>query len=127
MLVTKYTIETSASSATIWNIWQDVANWNTWDQGIECSILKGLFQTGSSGTLKPKGGPSLTFTLTLVEPLKTFIAESKLPFAQIIVSHFLKERQGKTFVTHQTEMKGPLAFLFAYLIGRNIKKTYPKK
>ena len=127
MLIVKYTLETKASPKDIWSIWQDVKNWNTWDHGIEYSAINGPFQEGTTGILKPKGGPLVHTRLTCVEPFKRFVDESKLFLAKIIVSHFLTESGGKTLVTHQIEMTGPLAFLFAYLIGRTMKKNLPQE
>lgn len=57
--------------------------------------------------------------------MKSFVDESKLPGARIIMSHTLTESAGRLLLTHQIEMKGPLAFLFAYLIGRTMKKNLP--
>lgn len=127
MLIIKHTVETQASSEDIWHIWQDVKNWNTWDHGIEYSSLDGPFIEGTTGSLKPKGGPLVRTRLTCVEPLKMFVDESKLFLARIIVSHYLTESSSKTQVTHKIEMTGPLAFLFAYLIGRTMKKNLPQE
>jgi hypothetical protein len=127
MLIIKHTIKTTASPAAIWQVWQDVASWNTWDHGIEFSTLDGPFVEGTTGTLKPKGGPLVHTKLTRVESMKAFVDESKLPFTHIIVSHFMREVDGKTEVTHQIEMKGLLAFFFAQLIGRTMKKNLPKE
>lgn len=125
MLIIKHTIETTARPSDIWQIWQDVANWHTWDHGIEYATSDGPFVAGTRGTLKPKGAPLVHTQLTCVEPMKKFVDESRLPFARIIVSHFLTEEFGRTYVTHQIEMKGILSFLFAYLIGREMKKNLP--
>lgn len=65
MLIIKHTIKTTASPAAIWHIWQDVAHWNTWDHGIEYSTLDGPFAEGTTGTLKPKGGPLVSLQLAL--------------------------------------------------------------
>lgn len=124
MLIIEHTVETTATPEAIWHIWEDVTNWNTWDAGLEFSTLNGPFKTGTPGTLKPKGGPLFHTKLTGVEPLKSFSDEAKLPFfTRIIVKHSLKPLSGKTLVTHRIEMKGPLAFLFSYLIGRDMKKN----
>jgi hypothetical protein len=125
MLIIKHTVETKASASAVWSIWQDVQNWNTWDPGIEYATLNGPFEAGIKGTLKPKGGPLVQTCLTHVEPMKMFIDESKLPLARIIVIHTITESKGKRLVTHQIEMKGIFACLFAYLIGRNMKKNLP--
>jgi hypothetical protein len=102
-----------------------VSNWNTWDHGITHSAINGPFKEGTTGTLKPKGGPLVHTKLTAVEPMKMFIVESKLPFARIIISHFMNVSNGKTQVAHQIEMNGPLAFVFAFLVGRTMKKNLP--
>ena len=127
MLIIKHTVETVASSDAIWEIWQDVTHWNTWDHGLEFSTIEGPFKAGSMGTLKPKGGPLVPMKLTSVEPKKLFIGEVKLALARIIFSHFVIESNGKTHVTHQIEMTGPLAFFFAFVIGRKMKKNLPQE
>ncbi len=127
MLIVKHTVETTASSEAIWEIWQDVNNWNTWDHSIEFSTIDGPFKAGTTGILKPKGGPLIQTKLTAVEPKKLFIDEAKLTLARIIISHYLTESNGKTYVTHQIEMTGPLAFFFAFVIGRNMKKNLPQE
>lgn len=38
-----------------------------------------------------------------------------------MISHFLTESEGQTWVTHQIEMTGPLAFVFAYLPCRSCR------
>lgn len=127
MLIIKHTVETTASPETVWKIWQDVSNWNTWDHGIEFSTINGPFQAGTTGTLKPKGGPLVHTTLTQVEPMQMFVDETKLPLTRIIFSHSLRESVGKTYVTHTIEMRGLLSFVFAFLIGRNMKKNLPQE
>lgn len=127
MLIIKHTVETTASPSTIWQIWQDVSNWNTWDHGIEFSTINGPFKAGATGTIKPKGGPLIHTRLTQVEPMKMFVDEAKLPLTRIIVSHSLTESKGKTYVTHHIEMRGLLSFVFAFLIGRDMKKNLPQE
>jgi len=127
MLIIKHTVETTGSPEKIWEVWQDVKNWNSWDHGIEFSSIDGPFAEGTKGTLKPKGGPLVNTELTKVEPLRMFVDESKLFLAKILVSHYLTESNGKTVVTHQIEMKGPLAIVFAFLIGRTMKKNLPQE
>lgn len=131
MLIVKHTVETKASARAIWDIWQDVGNWNTWDHGLEFSTSNGPFVVGTMGTVKPKGGPLVHTKLTCVEPphqgFAKFIDEAKLPFTRIIVTHFLTESKEKTQVTHQIEMHGPLAFFFAFVIGRDMKKNLPRE
>ncbi len=125
VIIIKHTVETTASPEAVWEIWQDGKNWNTWDPGIEYSTIDGPFKTGTTGTLKPKGGPLVHTKLTDVLPYTSFVDEAKLTLARIIVTHSMTRVGNKTHVTHQIEMKGPLAFFFAFVIGRDMKKNLP--
>ena len=127
MLIIEHTVETTASPAAIWRIWEDVTHWNKWDHNIEFSSIDGPFKKGTTGTLKPKGGPLVHTLLTQVEPMKSFVVESKLPLTRIIFSHSLTGSAGKTRVTTKIEMKGMLSFFFAFVIGRTMKKNLPEE
>lgn len=127
MLIIKHTEETTAPPEAVWSVWQDVASWNTWDHGIEYSTIDGPFAAGTMGILKPKGGPLVKTMLTKVVPLKMFVDESQLFLGRITVAHFMEREGGKTQVTHQIEMNGPLALLYAILIGRNMRKNLPQE
>jgi hypothetical protein len=127
MLIITHTVETTASLSAIWKTWEDVSSWNTWDPCIESSTINGPFQAGTTGTLKLKKGSTLHTRLTQVEPMKMFVDEAKLPLTRIIVTHSLTKSGGKTCVTHKIEMKGLLSFLFAFLVGRDMKKKLPEE
>lgn len=122
MLIIKHTITTKASLENIWNLWQDVNNWHTWDNMTEYYSLNGPFQEGTTGVWKSKEGPLVHLKLTQVEPLKVYVGECKLFLAKLISSHFLTKVNGNTQVTQQFEIKGPLAFLYAYHLGSKLKK-----
>jgi hypothetical protein len=124
MLIIKHTVEIKASPETIWHIWQDVKNWNTWDSATEYSSLDGAFKEGTMGKWKAKGGIELPIKLTRVEPLKMAVVEFKLFLARIVVSYHLSESVAeKTRVTEQIDIKGPLAFLYAYHSSPTIKNN----
>lgn len=126
MLIVKKVVETRASPLDVWQIWQDVENWNTWDHGIEFSAIEGPFIVGTKGVLKPKRAPLVHTKLIQVEPLKSFTIESNLFLAKIVVSHELSELDGKIALTHQVEIVGPFSFFFAFFIGRKMKRTLPR-
>ena len=60
-------------------------------------------------------------------PLKLFVDEATLTLGRIIVTHSLMQAERKTKVTHKIEMTGPLAFLYAFVIGRTMKKNLPQE
>jgi hypothetical protein len=125
MHIIKHTVETKATPMQIWRVWQDVENWKNWDQEIELSQIDGPFQTGTTGSTKFVGTPLFKTLLTQVEPLKSVVQEAYLSFAKVISYQSMSQVAGKTQVTFQVEIRGPLSFFFACMLGRFIKNKIP--
>jgi hypothetical protein len=122
MLSVKHTVETTASPAVIWKIWEDVSNWKTWDADLEFSTIDGPFAEGTTGSMKHGGSPVVQTILTKVVPLKSFVQVAKLPLARIIMSHDITEANGKTYVTFHLQFRGLLGPFFVFHIGREKTK-----
>lgn len=125
MLIVKHTVSTDLTPAQIWFVLQDVKNWNTWDHETEFSRIDGEFQTGVKGILKPIKGPALETILTYVRPNEIFVQEAKLFLAKVRMTHMINQSAGKTLVTFKTEICGPLAIFYFWLLGRSIRKKVP--
>lgn len=125
MRIVKHTLETKATPIQIWKIWEDVENWKTWDQEIELSRIDGPFQTGTAGCTKFVGTPLFKTRLTQVEPYKLVVQEAYLSFAKVISYQSISQVAGKTEVTFQVEIRGPLSLFYAWMLGRFIKKKIP--
>lgn len=125
MFIVKHTVETEATPIQIWKVWEDVENWKTWDQEIELSRLDGPFQTGTTGCTKFVGTPLFKTLLTQVEPYKLVVQEAYLFFAKVVSYQSMIHTYGKTQVTFQVEIRGPLSFFYACMLGRFIKKKIP--
>jgi len=125
MLIVKHTIETKATPMQIWRVWQDVDNWKKWDRDIELSRIEGPFQTGTTGATKFVGTPPFKTLLTQVEPLKLVVQEAYLSYAKVVSYQSMSQVAGKTQVTFQVEIRGPLSLFFACMLGRFIKRKIP--
>ncbi len=125
MLIVKHTVETKAASNQIWKIWQDVENWKTWDEQIEFSRIDGPFQTSTTGCTKFIGTPLFKTLLTQVQPYKLVVQEAYLFFAKVVSYQSMRQIEGKTEVTFQVEIKGPLFLFYACMLRRFIKKKIP--
>lgn len=117
--------ETTATAQQIWHLWQDISTWNSWDHDLELGQINGPFQVGTTGYLKFKDSPQFKTLLTCVKPYKMFVQQLQLFGATVVMTHSIDHVNDKTHVTLQTEIKGPLAFIFACLLGRSIKKKIP--
>lgn len=127
MLISKHTVETTATPAQIWRVWEDVETWKDWDHEIEFSRLNGPFKAGTTGCLKMRKSPIFKTQITQVEPLRRYVFEAKLFFARSVSISIIDQIVDKTYVTLQNEIRGPLAFLYALLIGRGIKEKTPNE
>jgi hypothetical protein len=125
MLIVKHTVETTATPIQIWKIWEDVENWKTWDQEIELSRIDGPFQSGTAGCTKFVGPPLFKTLLTQVERYKLVVQEAYLSFAKVISCQSMNYVAGKTEVTFQVDIRGPLSLFYACILGRFIKKKIP--
>lgn len=125
MLIVKHTLETKATPIQIWKVWQDVENWKTWDQEIESSHFDGPFQTGTTGSIKFVHTPLFKTLLKEVDPLKLVIQETHLSFAKVVSYQSMSHESGKTQVTFQVEILGPLSFFYRLILGKFIKKKIP--
>lgn len=125
MLISNYTVMTTATKAQIWRVWTDVETWKDWDHEIEFSRLDGPFKEGTTGCLKMHNSPILKTKITQVEPLFRYVFETKLFLATSVSTSIIDQVDHKTYVTLVNEIRGPLALFYVLLIGRGIKNKTP--
>jgi hypothetical protein len=125
MLIAEASVVSTAEAAAVWRLWEDTATWQEWDDGIEWCRLDGPFRAGTSGELRPKGGPKVRFTLLEVDPDRGFKDRSRLPLASLDFTHRLEPVDGGVRVTHRVEVSGPLGWLFCRLMGPGMRAGLP--
>ncbi|RJO79899.1 hypothetical protein D5S18_01110 [Nocardia panacis] len=113
---------TTIAPAAFFAKWADMGTWHEWNLDTEWARLDGPFAEGSTGVLKPKGGPRTKFVITKLTD-DEFIDVSKLPGARLIFAHRVETAGEHTTVTVTVTMEGPLAFLWARILGGDIAKT----
>lgn len=117
------TVTTPASADQIWARWADAANWPDWDSEVEWVRLNGLFTKGTTGKMKPSGGPEVAFELTEVTPNVSFTDTARLPLTKMVFTHeYLPQEDGeRAQIRHSVTLTGLLAPLFGKVIGTKIK------
>ena len=131
--VSSESVEVRAAPARVFALWRDASGWPAWDPDLESASLDGPFAVGSRGTLKPRGAPRTTIELTDVAPDRAFTAVARLPLCRMVFEHeiepFDESSDGpsdeRCRVTHRVRFAGPLAPLFARLIGPSIERGLP--
>lgn len=125
MWALEHTETTAAPPARLWRRYTDPTRWPEWDHGTERVTVDGPLAVGTRGTLKPTGGPTTRFTFTEVVPERGFTDVTRLPLARLTFTHRLEPDGTGCRFTHRVTITGPLAPLFARVIGRTIARELP--
>jgi hypothetical protein len=115
----KTTQKTTANPSAIFALWADINHWAEHDQGIEWAKLVEDFAEGSAYTIKPKGGPKVNATILTIVPDKKFVDVSHLFGAKLQFDHTVSKDDRTTTVTVTMTLSGPLAWLWAKILGSN--------
>jgi hypothetical protein len=118
--------------STVWEVMTDVASWATWNSHYLWTEFPGPFEVGATGSTKPKGTPGKAgapFTVTAVEPERSFSTETTMPGGRMnIVYRYAPAGTGRVCVTTQVEVHGAIVPMFRlfFLKGmrRELQETY---
>jgi Polyketide cyclase / dehydrase and lipid transport len=121
----EHRIVVNAPASVIFNIYQDVECWNTWDPDTKSSSLDGAFAVGTRGSLAPSKGRPIGITLTEVRADRAFTVVGGIPGFQMTFEHELLPNPSGTEVVHRVKFAGVLAFLFKPLLARQINAGLP--
>lgn len=117
---------TNAKPSAIFALWADIDHWHEFDEGIEWAKLTTGFTAGGHYTIKPKGGPKVTADILIVEPNKRFADVSHLPGAKLHFDHRISQQNSKTTIEITMTLSGPLAWLWAKILGKNQQSDLEK-
>jgi hypothetical protein len=107
-------ITSAAAPAAFFERWADMATWPEWNADTEWVRLDGPFATGSTGVLKPKGGPKTKFV----------ISEASAERFTDVFDHRIQSADGGGSVVQVTvTLSGPMAFLWNQILGKGIKNS----
>lgn len=109
----------------MWNLFEDVNNWHTWDIGIEYAKLEGNFEKGNHFLLRPKGGPNVKVELLEVVENKRFLDVTDFPLAKMYDEHLFEETPDGLKITNTITVKGLLGFLWVKLVAKKIVDALP--
>ena len=120
-----HTETTTATPQQLWRRYRDPGSWPEWDHGTERVTLNGPFAAGTTGELKPAGGPKTKFRVLEVTEGVSFTDVSYLPLAKMRFAHKIEPVDKGTRFTHHVTISGPLSPLFARVIGKKVAAGLP--
>lgn len=112
----------------IWQAWADVNNWPKWDTELERCEMSSNFEAGAEFILKPKDGLEVRLYLSDVVTNLRFTDYCKFFGAVMYDRHELKTLpNGQVMVTNSISVRGPFAFIWTYLVAKNVAKSVPRQ
>jgi hypothetical protein len=120
------TATSSAPPDAFFARWADMSTWPEWDGAVAWARLDGPFAAGTTGVLKPKGGPRVSFVIETLEPGSEFTDVSSMPGARLRIHHLVSVAGGATRVEIEVSMEGPLAWFWRRAVGRGVARSTPE-
>jgi hypothetical protein len=121
----EHSIVVQAPAERIFNIYQDVAAWPTWDPDTKRASLDGPFVVGTCGSLTPTKGNTVPMVLTKVEPNACFTVESTIPLFRMVFEHELVPQGAGVKVIHRVTFSGLLTFLLGRMLVKQLNQGLP--
>lgn len=120
-----YSLETTASAATIWSIWTDVPHWKDWDTGLKDASMKGEFKRDAKGVITSLEGRKSKFTVVEMVEGESYTYKTKLPLGSLYVKRSLSTTGGTTTFTHEVWFAGLTGGIFAKAFGSKFRNMLP--
>ena len=115
-----HTVETDASPAVIWALYEDVKTWPSWDAQAELVTRDGPFEAGTTGTMKFV--PELVM---LLNDMAWIIFIAPVGALVVRVSHVLTPLpDGRLRLDYSAEIDGPVDQ--AQQVGPMITADFPE-
>jgi Polyketide cyclase / dehydrase and lipid transport len=121
----EHTVTTTATAAQVWAVWSASDQWPEWDKSIVWVRSDGPFVAGTTGKMKPVGGPVMRTRMIEATPDQSFTGRSELFLAYIDAIHTYVPAQstgGKATIVHRLEMRGLLTPVLAFVVGDKLKR-----
>jgi uncharacterized protein YndB with AHSA1/START domain len=122
----EHSVETTASPATVWRHWSDMAAWPTWNAGIAALEIRGPFEVGTTITMTAPGDDD-PVTMQLVDIVPGELFTDVMDGGDFIVRtvHRLEPTAAGTRIIYRTEITGPAADTAGPELGPVITADFP--
>jgi hypothetical protein len=112
----------AAPASAFFDRWADMDTWPEWNTDTEWVRLDGEFVQGATGTLKPKGGPKVHFSVERLDD-HAFVDVSRMPGGRIIFDHRIRSDEDSTHVDVDVSIDGPLGFVWRRILGGGFRNS----
>src|ERR671917_241599 len=90
-----------ATTAMVWELWEDPARWPDWNEDIASAELDGQLAVGATARIRFRRSLPMTFTVTHFERERTFTDEARLPGARLGHEHLVEPSEGGVVIRNR--------------------------
>src|SRR5215471_8222643 len=102
MWTAEHSIETTASPASVWRLWSDVATWPEWNADIERIEISGPFAAGGTISMTPIGQDTVELRIAEASEPRLFVDEADLGDVLVKTFHRVDSLgEGRSMVTYR--------------------------
>lgn len=102
----RFKVEVNASKEKIWSYYAELEKRHIWEEDLESLKFNGKLETGTTGTMKLKEMPEMSFTLTNIEPNVSYWDRTDIPgMGSIHFEHDILQENDKTFIQHAVRLE----------------------
>ena len=125
MSVYAHSATAHASPERVWAIWSDPSTWKRWDPGLVDIVLDGPFAPGTSGLMTTRTRGARGVRIVAVRPRRSFSLEAAGLLGTLLLfkCEVRPRADGGSTLSESVSVQGPLARLWAPLLGPRIAKT----
>jgi Polyketide cyclase / dehydrase and lipid transport len=121
----EHRITVRATPAAMFRIYEDVANWHTWDPDTKAAALDGPLRVGATGKLTSTKGRAVPMRITDVVKDSRFTVESSIPLFRMVFEHLLHPGAAGTEVIHRVSFSGLLSVVLGPILSRQLNTGLP--
>src|SRR5215207_7326222 len=113
------TTDIAAPTERVWQVLSDTDRWHEWTPSVT-SVKRlggGPFAVGSRAVIRQPKFPPALWTVTAIEPGRSFTWISRAPGLRVTGLHLVEPTAAGSRVTLAVEMQGPAAGLFGWMTG----------
>jgi hypothetical protein len=102
----KFKVEVNASKEKIWSYYAEPEKRHIWEEDLESLKFNGELETGTTGTMKLKEMPEMSFTLTNIVANASYWDRTDIPgMGSIHFEHDILQENDKTFIQHAVRLE----------------------
>jgi len=102
----KFKVEVNASKEKIWSYYAEPEKRHIWEEDLESLKFNGELETGTTGTMKLKEMPKMSFTLTNIVANASYWDRTDIPgMGSIHFEHDILQENDKTFIQHAVRLE----------------------